>query len=483
VGKPTGFFEFKRNIQKKRPIQERIGDFSEYYLKWNSKTAHEQGARCMNCAIPFCHNACPLGNRIPDWNHLVYEENWPKALDSLHSTNNFPEFTGRICPAPCEASCTLSINQDPVSIEHIEKTIVDFGWEKGLIKPIKPSNKTGKRVAIVGSGPAGLAAAQQLNRCGHAVTLFERDEYIGGLLRLGIPDFKLEKNIVQRRVDQMKQEGVKFVTNTNVGKNFPTKKLLAEYDAICLTGGSTHPRDLPIPGRDLSGVHFAMEYLTQQNRINAGHSISSKNLITAKDKNVIILGGGDTGADCLGTAHRQGAKEVYQLELLPEPPKERPDANPWPQWPMILRSSPAHEEGGVRDYNILTKKFSGISTVKKLHGVKIEWTQQNQGRPTFQEKEKSDFVLNAELVLLAMGFIHPEHDGLLTQLKVEFDERGNVKTDQNKMTNIKKVFSAGDMSRGQSLVVWALAEGRELARGVDEFLMGSTSLERVLIDN
>jgi len=483
VGKPTGFIEFQRKIQKKRPVSERIGDFSEYYLKWDSKTAHEQGARCMDCAIPFCHNACPLGNRIPDWNHLVYEENWPKALDSLHSTNNFPEFTGRICPAPCEASCTLSINQDPVSIEHIEKTIADFGWDKGLIKPIKPSNKTGKRVAIVGSGPAGLAAAQQLNRCGHSVTVFERDEYIGGLLRLGIPDFKLEKNIVQRRVDQMKQEGVEFVINTNVGKNFPTKKLLAEYDSICLTGGSTHPRDLPIPGRDLSGVHFAMEYLTQQNRINAGHSIPTKDIITAKDKNVVILGGGDTGADCLGTAHRQGAKKVYQLELLPEPPEERTNSNPWPQWPMILSSSPAHEEGGVRDYNILTKEFAGTSTVKKLHGVKIEWTQQHQGRPTFQEKEKSDFVFNADLILLAMGFIHPEHDGLLSELKVELDKRGNVKTNQDKMTNIKKVFSAGDMSRGQSLVVWAIAEGRELARGVDEFLMGNTNLEKVLIDN
>ena len=483
MGKPTGFIEFQRKIQKKRPVSERIGDFSEYYLKWDSKTAHEQGARCMDCAIPFCHNACPLGNRIPDWNHLVYEENWPKALDSLHSTNNFPEFTGRICPAPCEASCTLSINQDPVSIEHIEKTIADFGWDKGLIKPIKPSNKTGKRVAIVGSGPAGLAAAQQLNRCGHSVTVFERDEYIGGLLRLGIPDFKLEKNIVQRRVDQMKQEGVEFVTNTNVGKNFPTKKLLAEYDSICLTGGSTHPRDLPIPGRDLSGVHFAMEYLTQQNRINAGHSIPTKDIITAKDKNVVILGGGDTGADCLGTAHRQGAKAVYQLELLPEPPEERTNSNPWPQWPMILSSSPAHEEGGVRDYNILTKEFAGTSTVKKLHGVKIEWNQQQEGRPTFQEKEKSDFVFNADLILLAMGFIHPEHDGLLSELKVELDKRGNVKTNQDKMTNIKKVFSAGDMSRGQSLVVWAIAEGRELARGVDEFLMGNTNLERVLIDN
>ena len=483
MGKPTGFIEFQRKIQKKRPVSERIGDFSEYYLKWDSKTAHEQGARCMDCAIPFCHNACPLGNRIPDWNHLVYEENWPKALDSLHSTNNFPEFTGRICPAPCEASCTLSINQDPVSIEHIEKTIADFGWDKGLIKPIKPSNKTGKRVAIVGSGPAGLAAAQQLNRCGHSVTVFERDEYIGGLLRLGIPDFKLEKNIVQRRVDQMKQEGVEFVTNTNVGKNFPTKKLLAEYDSICLTGGSTHPRDLPIPGRDLSGVHFAMEYLTQQNRINAGHSIPTKDIITAKDKNVVILGGGDTGADCLGTAHRQGAKKVYQLELLPEPPEERTNSNPWPQWPMILSSSPAHEEGGVRDYNILTKEFAGTSTVKKLHGVKIEWNQQQEGRPTFQEKEKSDFVFNADLILLAMGFIHPEHDGLLSELKVELDKRGNVKTNQDKMTNIKKVFSAGDMSRGQSLVVWAIAEGRELARGVDEFLMGNTNLERVLIDN
>jgi glutamate synthase (NADPH/NADH) small chain len=480
LGEPTGFRDRPRQPLPRRPIPERIKDYGEYLLAWSEDEARGQGARCMDCGIPFCHKGCPLGNLIPDWNDYVYKGQWEKALALLHSTNNFPDFTGRICPAPCEAACTLSINTDPVTIEYIEKTIADRGWAEGWIMPQPPAVRTGKRVAVVGSGPAGMAAAQQLNRAGHHVTLFERDNYIGGLLRLGIPDFKLDKLVVERRVQQMREEGVEFVTGAHIGKNVAVEDLKRDYDVILLTIGSTVPRDLPVPGRELKGVHFAMDYLTQQNKINAGETVDLAQRITAEGKRVVILGGGDTGADCLGTAHRQGAEIVRQYELLPEPPLARRDNNPWPQWPVILRSSAAHDEGGIRDYNILTKSFSGDNgTVSKLHGVRLDWTNDASGRPQMSEVPGSEFEIDADLVLLAMGFLHPEKNGLVEQLGVELDARGNIKTDpQTKMTSVPGIFAAGDASRGQSLVVWALAEGREAARGVDLYLMGETILPR-----
>ena len=481
MGKPTGFKEKGRQPPDRIPVAERLKNYGEFYKDWNEQEARDQGSRCMDCAVPFCHSGCPLGNLIPDWNHLVYKGNWKGALIELHSTNNFPEFTGRICPAPCETSCVLNINQDPVTIEYIEKAIADRGWKEGWITPSPPQVRTGKKVAVVGSGPAGMAAAQQLNRAGHLVTVFERDEEIGGLLRLGIPDFKLDKHLVEQRVDQMTQEGIEFRTGVHVGVDHPVQDLLDNYDALCLTGGSTVPRDLNVPGRELDGVHFAMEYLSQQNRINAGTTVGSEDRIIAEGKRVVILGGGDTGADCLGTAHRQGAEIVHQLELLQEPPGERdPDNNPWPQWPMTLRLSAAHDEGGVRDYNILTKGFSGENgRVTKLHAVRLDWGPPDEsGRPTMNEVPGSEFDIDTELVLLAMGFLGPEPKGMLADLGVELDARGNVKTNEEKMTSVDGVFAAGDMSRGQSLVVWAIAEGREAARGVDLYLMGETQLPR-----
>ncbi len=480
MGKITGFKEFGRNAPKRLPISVRVGNYAEFYEEWGEEEAKTQGSRCMNCAVPFCMGGCPLGNIIPDFNDLVYKGMWEGALKKLHSTNNFPEFTGRICPAPCEASCVLNINEDPVTIEYIEKAISDRGWLEGWIKPHPPIDRTGKRVAVVGSGPAGLAAAQQLNRAGHKVTVFEREDRIGGLLRLGIPDFKLDKVTVQRRVDQMEAEGINFVTNANVGKTMSVQEIMDTNDAVLLTGGSTVPRNLEVEGRDLEGVYYAMEYLTQQNRVNSGNMVNPSERITAQGKRVIILGGGDTGSACLGTAHRQGAEIVHQFELLPEPPTERIDADMWPNWPMTLRTSSSHEEGGVRDYNILTKKFSGEEgQLRKLHGVRLEWgPPDNTGRPSMVEVEGSEFEIDADIVLLAMGFLHPEQTGMIADLKVNLDGRGNVKTDGNKMTNIPGVFAAGDMSRGQSLVVWAIAEGREAARGVDEFLMGASELPR-----
>ena len=481
MAKPTGFKEFARVIPERRPVQERKADYREFYRRWTENQAKDQGARCMDCGVPFCHMGCPLGNLIPDFNHQVYLGDWQQALKILLSTNNFPEFTGRICPAPCEASCVLSINSDPVTIEYIEKEISERGFEQGWIKAEPPSQRTGKKVAVVGSGPAGLAAAQQLNRAGHSVTVFERDEYIGGLLMLGIPDFKLSKDVVRRRVDLMSQEGVSFRTGINVGVDYPVDELSSQFDAVCLTGGSTHARDLPVPGRELSGIHLAMDYLPQQNRIQAGESIAPEQRITAEGKRVIILGGGDTGADCLGTAHRQGAELVSQFELLPEPPKERGWNNPWPQWPNILRLSGAHEEGGIRDYDILTKSFSGSNgRVEKLHAVRVEWTPGENGRYNMEEVPGSEFEVETDLVLLAMGFLHPQHEGMLTQLGVELDARGNVKIGKERMTNIPGIFAGGDMARGQSLVVWAIAEGREAARSIDLYLMGHTQLPRSL---
>ena len=480
MGNPIGFMRSVRQLPSRRPVAERKGDWREFYKQWPDSEAREQGGRCMDCAVPFCHGGCPLGNVIPEFNHQVYLGKWDKALRILLSTNNFPEFTGRICPAPCEASCVLSINSDPVTIEYIEKEIADRGFDEGWITPEPPQHRTGKKVVVVGSGPAGMAAAQQLNRAGHSVTVFERDEYIGGLLTLGIPDFKLDKAVVQRRVDLMAEEGITFTCDVNVGVNYPAEKLLDEFDAVCLTCGSTYARDLPVPGRELQGVHLAMDYLTQQNRLLAGQSVDPSERITAEGKRVVILGGGDTGADCLGTAHRQGAEIVHQLELLTEPPVERSPKNPWPQWPIILRSSAAHEEGGLRDYDVLTKSFSGSNgRVEQLHAVRVDWSQSEEnGRPIMREIPGSDFVVKTELVLLAMGFLHPEHGGMLDQLGVELDPRGNIKADQHKMTNVPGVFAGGDAARGQSLVVWAIAEGRDVARGVDQYLMGQTKLPR-----
>lgn len=487
MGKSTGFIEFARMPLPKRSVSERVQDWQEFLLEWDNTQAREQAGRCMNCAVPMCHSfsGCPLGNLIPDWNDFVYRDQWDKALRSLHSTNNFPEFTGRICPAPCETACIVGRPRhygggeieadDPVTIEHIEKSIADHGWDKGWIRPQPPTVRTGKKVAVIGSGPAGMAAAQQLNRRGHFVTVYERAEYIGGLLRLGIPDFKLEKRVVQRRVDQMADEGVEFKTNTWVGVDFDASSLLDAYDAVCLTGGSTQARDLPVPGRHLDGIHFAMEYLTQQNRLNAGQPVDPSCRIEAEGKRVVILGGGDTGADCLGTAHRQGAEVVYQFEIMPEPPADRADRNPWPQWPLIMRTSSAHEEGGIRDYSISTSAFSGGGTVERLHGVRVEpgaWP------PT--PIPNTEFEMEVDLVLLAMGFVHPEHDGMLDQLGVAYDQRGNVLVDDNMRASVPKVFAAGDMARGQSLVVWAIAEGRDAAHCIDRYLMGQTTLSPVL---
>ena len=432
----------------------------------------------MACGVPFCHTGCPLGNLIPEWNHLVYTGNWRKALDALHATNNFPEFTGRICPAPCEASCVLAINELPVTIEYIEKEIVERGFAEGWINPQPPETRTGFEVAVVGSGPAGLAAAQQLNRAGHLVTVFERDDYIGGLLTLGIPEFKLEKRIVQRRIDLLHEEGIRFKTGVNVGVDISANSLRESFDVLLLTGGATLARELPIPGRDLDGVHLAMEYLTQQNKLLAGEEFAAGKRITAEDKNVVILGGGDTGADCLGTAHRQGAKQVHQFELLPRPPDERAWDNPWPEWPLVMRTSGAHEEGGIRDYSILTKRFSGSGgRVERLHAARLEWSSPNGAtRPSMKEIPGTEFEMEVDLVLLALGFVSPEPHGMLAELGVDLDPRGNVAVDKNMQTSVQGVFAAGDMIRGASLVVWAIAEGRDAASSIDRHLMGSTHL-------
>ena len=481
VGKTTGFLEFRRQPPERRSAKERIKDFSEFYRSWPEDLLRNQGARCMSCAVPFCHKGCPLGNLIPDWNDLVYQGRWEDALASLNSTNNFPEFTGRICPAPCEASCVLSINEEPVTIEYIEKAIADRGFEEGWIRPQLPAKRTGKRVAVVGSGPAGLAVAQQLNSVGHSVNVFERDEYPGGLLALGIPGFKLGKDVVQRRIDLLAAEGIEFRNNTEVGVTISVSELRREFDAICLTGGSTVGRTLEIPGADLEGVHLAMEYLTQQNRVDAGQTVPQEQRITAKGKRVIVLGGGDTGSDCLGTAHRQGAEVVYQLEILTEPPQERSAGNPWPLWPIVMRSSHAQEEGGIRDYSVLTKSFSGSNgRVERLHAVRVEWgPPDSTGRSPMREVPGSEFEIETDLVLLALGFLHPQREGMLSDLGVELDARGNVATGEQKMTSVAGVFAAGDMARGQSLVVWAIAEGRQAAHGIDAYLMGSSSLPTV----
>ncbi|MGK2965032.1 MAG: glutamate synthase subunit beta [Tepidiformaceae bacterium] len=476
MAKPTGFMEYDRQTPTRRPVGERVHDWLEVYEDFPPERLKAQAARCMDCGIPFCHQGCPLGNIIPDWNDLVWRERWHEAIERLHATNNFPEFTGRLCPAPCEAACVLGINNDPVTIKQVEQTIIDRAWNEGWVTAQPPAVLTEKAVAVIGSGPAGLAAAQQLARAGHKVTVFERADRIGGLLRYGIPDFKMEKWVLDRRLDQMEAEGVTFRPSTNLGIDMDARDLLRDFDAVCLAGGSTQPRDLQVPGRELDGVHFAMDYLPLQNRRNAGDEIPERAFISAKGKRVVILGGGDTGADCLGTALRQGASEVLQYELLPKPPAHRPDENPWPTWPTIYRTSSAHEEGGVRDYSILTKRLSGDDGVlKKLHGVRVEFVRED-GRQVMKEVPGSEFEEDVDLLLLAMGFVGPERSPMLDQLGVDLDERGNVKADTLKMTSVPGVFVAGDMTRGQSLIVWAIAEGRIAAREIDRWLMGTTYL-------
>jgi glutamate synthase (NADPH/NADH) small chain len=475
---PKGFLKYGRELPHKRSVEERKRDWIELYEEFPDGLLQKQAARCMDCGIPFCHQGCPLGNIIPDWNDLTYRGHWQEALAELHATNNFPEFTGKLCPAPCESSCVLGINQDPVAIRRIEESLAMRGWAEGWIKAEPPSRRTGRKVAVVGSGPAGLAAAQQLNRAGHTVTVFERDDAIGGLLRYGIPDFKMEKWVLDRRLKQMEEEGVQFRTRVNVGVDIRADELRAQFDAVVLAGGSTKPRDLPVPGRELDGIHFAMDFLPQQNRKVAGRWSADRPQLTAEGKRVVILGGGDTGADCLGTVHRQGAIDVTQFEIMPKPPSDRDETMPWPHYPMILRTSAAHEEGGARDWSISTKAFSGEDgKVTTLHGVRLEWSAPDEhGRRKMQEIPGTEFRMDVDLVLLAMGFVHPQQEGLLADLGVEFDARGNVKTDRHYASSVPGVYACGDMRRGQSLIVWAIAEGREAARNVDLYLMGASEL-------
>jgi glutamate synthase (NADPH/NADH) small chain len=475
MGKPTGFLEIKRQLPEKRDHQERVKDYYEVEGNVDGALTSKQASRCMDCGTPFCHHGCPLGNNIPEFNDAAYQGNWKLAYDILISTNNFPEFTGRICPAPCEASCVLGINKPAVTIEYIEKSIIEKAFEEGFVTPRIPLVRTGKKVAIVGSGPAGLAAAAQLNYAGHSVTVFERADAPGGLLRYGIPDFKLDKRVLDRRLEVMKAEGVKFVVNTNVGVNYKLKKLKDDFDAILLTGGSTIPRDLPIPGRNLKGVHFAMDFLTQQNQRVSDKKING-NDIWATGKHVIVIGGGDTGSDCVGTSNRHKANSVTQIEIMPKPPKDRTESMPWPNWPMILRTSSSHEEGCDRHWSIVTKEFvdDGKGNVKGLKIVDVEWKAVN-GKMQFIEVAGSERGIPCDLALLAMGFVHPQHEGILKQLSVDLDDRGNVKAN-NYQTSVDGVFAAGDMRRGQSLVVWAISEGREAARSVDKYLSDGVSL-------
>ncbi|HCR04329.1 MAG TPA: glutamate synthase [Gemmatimonadetes bacterium] len=477
MGKVTGFLEIKYEKWPTRPVLERIQDWGEVYVPYPEIELRRQGARCMDCGIPFCHQGCPLGNIIPDWNDLVYRGEWKDAIDRLHATNNFPEFTGRLCPAPCEGSCVLGISDDPVTIKAVEVAIIDKAFDQNWVHSQPPEKRTGKQVAVVGSGPAGLATAEQLNRAGHLVTVLERNDRIGGLLRYGIPEFKMEKRVLDRRVSLMAEDGVTFRTNANVGVDLSVDELREGFDAIVLAGGACQPRDLPVPGRDLKGIHFAMDYLTLQNRSCEGDTIPEDALISAEGRNVVIIGGGDTGADCLGTAHRQGAATVHQLEVLPQPPLTRAPENPWPQWPNVFRTSPAHEEGGERLFAVSTQRFTGDSSgrVNALEAVKVEILRAD-GRVEFQPIPDSEFTLATDLVLFAMGFVGPEKPGMLADLGVKLTDRGNVWRDENWMTSAPGVFTCGDMQRGQSLIVWAIAEGRSAARGVDAYLLGSSSL-------
>ena len=477
MGKPTGFIEIQRKKHPTRPVEERVHDWREVYLPSPTGDLMEQGARCMDCGIPFCHQGCPLGNLIPDWNDLVYKDRWRAAIDRLHATNNFPEFTGRLCPAPCEGACVLGINDDPVTIKDIEVSIIDRAYAEGWVTPQLPATRTWKKVAVIGSGPAGLAAADQLNRAGHLVTVFEKSDRIGGLLRYGIPEFKMEKRILDRRLALMESEGVVFRPGVNVGVDVAMGRLRSDFDAILLAGGAGQPRDLPVPGRQFKGIHFAMDFLTLQNRRCEGDAIPDGQFITAKDCDVVIIGGGDTGADCLGTVHRQGARSVYQLELMPTPPDVRAEGNPWPLWPQIFRVSPAHEEGGERLFSVATQQFVGDrkGRVRGLQAHKVEMIR-TDGRVDFVPVPGSDFEIKTDLVLLAMGFTGPERGPLLGDLGVTLTPRGNVGRDASWMTNVPGVFTAGDMQRGQSLIVWAIAEGRSAARAIDQFLMGESQL-------
>jgi glutamate synthase (NADPH/NADH) small chain len=478
MGQPDGFIKFERVLPSYRPVRDRLHDYKELIqTPLDSTTLHQQAARCMDCGVPFCHHGCPLGNMIPDFNDVVYHERWEEAIAILSSTNNFPEFTGRVCPAPCEASCVLSLNNKPVTIEYIEKTIVEKAFEKGFITPQPPHRRTGKRVAVVGSGPAGLAAAAQLNKAGHWVVVFERSDRMGGLLRYGIPDFKLEKSVIDRRLKIMEQEGILFRVNAQVGVNVSAEHLYQEFDAVLITAGASAPRDLPIPGRSLRGVHYAMEFLSQQNKRVAGDRIFSGNIL-AEGKHVVVIGGGDTGSDCVGTSNRQQAKSVTQIELLAKPPLTRRDDNPWPLWPMVLVTSSSHEEGADRKWAVLTKEFIGDAE-GKLVGLKlvdIQWGVRADGSQGFQEVAGTERVIPCDLALLAIGFTGAERTGLVEELKLQMDARGNIDTQQY-MTSREGVFAAGDVRRGQSLVVWAIAEGREAARAIDHWLMGTSSLE------
>lgn len=473
---PSGFLKYThRELPKRRPVPIRLRDWREVYEEFDNETLREQATRCMDCGIPFCHNGCPLGNLIPEWNDLVRRDRWRDAIERLHATNNFPDFTGRLCPAPCEPACVLGINQDPVTIKQIELEIIDKAFDEGWVQPLPPEEKTGKKVAVVGSGPAGLAAAQQLTRAGHTVTVFERADRIGGLLRYGIPEFKMEKRVLDRRLDQMRAEGTEFRTGVNVGVDVTAEQLRADFDAVVLAGGATAARDLPIPGRELDGIHQAMEYLPWGNRVQQGDDVlgpDGEPPITAKDKNVVIIGGGDTGADCLGTAHRQGATIIHQFEIMPRPPETRAPSTPWPTYPLMYRVSSAHEEGGERVFSVNTEEFVGVDghvKALKAHEVTMQ-----DGK--FVKVEGSEFELEVDLVLLAMGFVGPEKEGLLTDLEVKLTERGNVARGADFDTSVPGVFVAGDMGRGQSLIVWAIAEGRAAAAAADRFLMGSTAL-------
>jgi glutamate synthase (NADPH/NADH) small chain len=470
MGKTTGFLEFTREMPVRRPVDERVNDYFEVYQPFPEEHVRTQGARCMDCGVPFCHTGCPLNNIIPDWNDFVYRDRWKDAIRTLHATNNFPEWTGRICPAPCEAACVLGINEPPVTIKVIEKTIIEHAFKEGWIKPEPPQFRTGKKIAVIGSGPAGLAAAQQLNRAGHWVTVFEKWDRIGGLLRYGIPDFKMEKWTIDRRLEQMSAEGVKFVTNAHVGANYPVEELRREFNIILVAAGAEQPRDLTVPGRELKGVHFAMEFLPQQNKRVAGDDVPGQ--ILATGKRVVIIGGGDTGADCLGTSHRQKALSVHQFEIMPMPPNERSESTPWPLWPLQLRVESAHEEGGEREWSMLTTKLTGDGdgNVKQLHGIRVG------PPPKFEPVPGSEFTLDADLILLAMGFTGPVKSGLVEKLGVEVNMRGNIATDDNYQSSVPSIFAAGDSRRGQSLVVWAIAEGRKAARAIDLHLMGKTIL-------
>ncbi|MES2647342.1 MAG: glutamate synthase subunit beta [Bacteroidota bacterium] len=492
MGKPTGFKEFTRELPAKKPVEERIHHYNEFVERYDDNKLNQQAARCMDCGIPFCHSGCPLGNVIPEFNDAIYRKSWMEAYEILSSTNNFPEFTGRICPAPCESSCVLGINQPPVAIEEIEKHIIEIAFDKGYVKPRIPNIRTGKKIAVVGSGPAGLAAAAQLNLAGHSVTVFERDDKPGGLLRYGIPDFKLEKWVIDRRVAILEEEGIVFKCNTNVGTDISMNELVRDFNSIVLAGGSTIPRDLPVKGRNLKGVHFAMQFLKQQNKRVGNPNVNLlgektypgtdwNDEIVATGKNVVVIGGGDTGSDCVGTSNRHGAASVTQFELMPQPPETRTSYMPWPTYPMVLKTTSSHEEGAVRDWAINTKEFIGDDkgNLTAIKVVRLQWKSSADGRPAgFEEVAGTEQVLPCELALLAMGFVHPQHEGIINDLGVELDERGNVKASESAyQTSSPKIFACGDVRRGQSLVVWAISEGRECARKVDEYLMGFSKLE------